>query len=377
MNVLHLNPTITWRGGEQQTLYLAQYLQSKNITQYVAGNPNSELQKRCQNLNIPFLTVKIHGEWDILASFQLKKLILKHKIQILHAHTAKAHTIALLTKKLIPKNYKLKLIISRRVDFSFKKSKWNFINKIIEKKYYSDLIDCYIAISKNVKNILIKDGIQENKIEVIYSGIDLNRFKTPVSREKLNQLKKEFNIKKEIIIGNVAALVDHKDHKTLLYAISILNKEFPLSEWKVLIVGDGELKLKLIELANTLNIHNKVHFTGYRKDVFEIFHLFDIFAMSSKEEGLGTSLLDAMALGLPIVATEGGGIPEIVIHNKGGLLSPIKNPELLAKNLKKLLTNANLRKKYSKFNLEFVKNFDFHQTGKKTLELYQFLLKKT
>jgi glycosyltransferase involved in cell wall biosynthesis len=375
INVLHLNPTKTWRGGEQQTLYLAQYLQTRQneVKQVLCGYPNSELEKRCQKFNINFLPLKIKGEWDFFSAKKLTDYLIQNNIHIIHAHTARAHSIGLIAKKIaLKKHYSVKLLVSRRVDFSIKKSKYNFINKIIIKKYHSDLVDGYIAISQNVKNILIKDGIPESKIHIIYSGIDLNRFKVKPSQEKIQQYKKEFNLTNEIILGNVAALVDHKDHQTLLKAIAIL-KEKKLPSYKLLICGEGELKKLLFNLKEQLQLNN-VLFLGYRNDVFELFYLFDIFVMSSKEEGLGTSILDAMALGLPIVATSGGGIPEIVKHNKGGLLSPPQDPYLLAKNLETILLNPPLRKKFSLYNKQYVKHFHYENTGKETLKLYKKVL---
>jgi glycosyltransferase involved in cell wall biosynthesis len=179
-------------------------------------------------------------------------------------------------------------------------------------------------------------------------------------------------ITNEIILGNVAALVDHKDHRTLLLAMSLLKKE-SLPAYKLLIVGDGELKSSLLRLKDELQL-DEVLFLGYRNDVFDLYHLFDVFVMSSKEEGLGTSLLDAMAMGLPIVATAGGGIPEIVVHQKGGLLSPPQNPEALALHLKKMIQDSELRKRFAQFNQKHVQQFHYENTGKETLKLYKKVL---
>lgn len=376
LKIVHLNPTKTWRGGEQQTLYLAKYLQNqKDIKQWIVGTPNSELEKKCNSLNLPFHRIPIKGEFDIFSAYQLAKFIKENQIQIVHCHTAKAHTIGLLAKKITKLNhYNFVLIVSRRVDFSLKKYNLNFLNFFSNFKYFSKDIDHYIAISQNVKNILLKDRISEDKISVIYSGIDLEKFKTKITSTRKKELKKEFQIKNEIVIGNIAALVDHKDHRTLLKAIGLLNKEKDLPEWKLVLVGDGPLYQDLIQLTSELQVQNKIHFAGFRKDVFEILQIFDIFVMSSKEEGLGTSILDAMVYGLPIVATRGGGIPEIVKENQGGLLSSIKNAEELALNLKTILTNPKMRKEFSEFNLRFVKQFSYQNTGEQTLKLYYKLL---
>jgi L-malate glycosyltransferase len=374
IRVLHLNPTKSWRGGEQQTLYLAQFLKTqKDVQQYVCCYPNSVLEDRCKKEEIAVFPLRVLGEWDIFSANKLSDFIIKHQINVLHAHTARAHSIALLAKKFaLRKKYSFKLFVSRRVDFSIRKSRWEWVNQITSKKYFSELIDSYIAISQKVKEILIADGIPESKIHVVYSGIDLNRFKNQSSKEKIDQLKKSMGITNEIILGNVAALVDHKDHRTLLLAMSLLKKE-SLPAYKLLIVGDGELKSSLLRLKDELQL-DEVLFLGYRNDVFDLYHLFDVFVMTSKEEGLGTSLLDAMAMGLPIVATAGGGIPEIVVHQKGGLLSPPQNPEALALHLKKMIQDSELRKRFAQFNQKHVQQFHYENTGKETLELYKKVL---
>ncbi len=375
IRVIHLNPTKTWRGGEQQTLYLAKYLQKKHVLQWVVGSPNSILQNQCRIHQIPYKAIRIFGEVDVFSAYQLAKLIIDNQISILHCHTAKAHSIGLLAKKIVKrKKKKLILVVSRRVDFSLKKVNfqlWNFFSKV---KYFSKDIDAYIAISQNVKRILQNDGIPEEKIFVIYSGIDLNRFKKN-TKDSIIKLRKEFGIQNEIVFGNVAALVDHKDHKTLLQSIALLKQYQGLPDWKLIIVGDGPLFKELLNLAKKLDIFDKLVFAGFRKDVFDFYYIFDVFVISSKEEGLGTSLLDAMAFGLPIIATSGGGIPEIVIHNSGGLLSPVQDPYRLAENCAYFLQHPQLKKKFSQFNRNHVKQFSYENTGKKTLELYHHLLK--
>ncbi len=362
--VAHLNPTKTWRGGEQQTFYLSRYLKEK-ISQIVIVNPFSELHNRCLEENIPVIPFKIRGELDLISAYQITKYIIQNQVQILHAHTAKAHGIGILIKKICNlKNHNIKLIVSRRVDFARKQ---NFLSKL---KYQSQTVDAFIAISQNVKNILIKDGVELEKIHVIYSGIDLSRFKKTLPEETVRKLKKEFQLENKIVLGNIAALVDHKDQKTLLYAAHklVLKK---IENWKLLIVGEGELKKDLMKLSQQLKLNQNVVFTGFRKDAFDILKILDIFVMSSKEEGLGTSILDAMACGLPIVSTAGGGIPEIVIENQGGLLSPVQEPSSLAYNLEKLIQDHELRKKMGTFNKKIVKNFSYQETGKKTLKLYK------
>ncbi|MDX1961459.1 MAG: glycosyltransferase family 4 protein [Leptospiraceae bacterium] len=354
--IAHLNTALTWRGGEQQTAYLIQGLVNKKIPQLLICQPDSELEKRITS--IPKFPIKIRGEWDITAIKKIIEVIDENKVSLIHAHTAHAHSVGLLIKFFRPE---LKLVVSRRVDFSIAK---NFFSKL---KYTSDRVDQFLAVSNTIRNILVRDGVNPEKVVTVYSGIDLKLKK----KTKPFHLRKEFGIgKAELVIGNIAALVDHKDQKTLIKSISLLSSRI---KCKLLIVGEGELEEELKQLVSDLRLESKVCFTGFRKDVDDILSILDVFVMSSKEEGLGTSVLDAMAFGLPVVITKGGGLVEMIEHEKGGLISDIKDSVRLAENLTRVLEDKQLRLEFGKYNLEAVKRFSFDNTIEKTIKVYQSL----
>ncbi len=368
MRIAHLNFARSWRGGEQQTLYLARFLQQQNVQQIVIVYPGSELEKRCQQEELPVFSIAARHELSLFSAIRIARLIIRDKIQLVHAHSAQAHAIALLVKRLCRlRGHEVRLVVSRRVDFHANK---NFLSR---RKYLTPLVDAYIAISNKVKQILLADGIPENKISIAYSGIDIARFSAPLSATRKKDLRREFKVTKHITIGNVAALSDHKDQATLLKAAALLLEQ-KLPPWKLFIIGDGELRGELETLAGKLKLQQQVIFTGFRQDIPDLLRFLDIFVMSSKEEGLGTSLLDAMAAGLPIVATRGGGIPEIVVHHKGGLLSPVQEPTALAGNLARLIKEPTLRRKMGAFNKKHVENFHYEKTGATTLQVYRRLL---
>ncbi|MCE9499141.1 MAG: glycosyltransferase, partial [Leptospira sp.] len=191
--ILHLNTSGTWRGGEQQLLYLALGLKKNNIRQVVAGQPGSELEKKCIESEIQFLAVRMRAEIDFFAVLQLRKFLSENPVKLIHVHTAKAHSIALLVKLKFPD---VRLFVSRRVDFHINK------NPLSKLKYFSEKNDLFLTVSERIKEVLIEDGIDAEKIVTVYSGIDLSRFrKLPSSAG----LRKEFGIDpKTILIGNVA-----------------------------------------------------------------------------------------------------------------------------------------------------------------------------
>ncbi len=357
--ILHLNNSRTWRGGEQQLYYLVMGLLERKIPQILIGQPNSELESRVGK-QIPFFPIRMLGEYDLLAARKIANTAKINGVQLIHTHTGATHGLGLLTKLFLPK---LKLVVSRRVDFHINK------NPLSRRKYFSQRIDYFLTVSNRIKEVLIEDGVEPEKIVTVYSGIDLNKFKESGDKKKLLQ---EFQIPKDtVVIGNVAALVDHKDHETMLRAISEIQTG---KNFICILVGAGELETKLKNLTRELGIESKVIFTGFRNDIKDFYALFDIFTLTSKEEGLGTSVLDAMANNLPIVATNGGGIGEMLEHGRGALLADVGDYTKLAEHYKKLIENQMLRTEYGKKNKESVKAFSIENTIQKTILIYNSLL---
>ncbi|TGK01293.1 glycosyltransferase family 1 protein [Leptospira langatensis] len=358
--ILHIDTETGWRGGERQLFLLAEGLKKHKIPQLILCRPGSALETRASEIGLPIVTLPLKGEWDLASVKALRELILSKGIKLIHAHTAKAHSIAWMAKAKLPN---VKLVVSRRVDFRIRK---NWFSK---RKYISDRVDLFLSVSNRIREILVMDGIDPAKVVTVYSGIDLSTSKKAGNPA---YLRKEFHLDKDdLIIGNIAALVDHKDQKTLLHAISLIETD---KKFKVLIVGEGELKKELESLASEKKILDKVIFTGFRNDIPELLSVFDIFTLTSKEEGLGTSVLDAMASGLPIVATNGGGIAEMLTEGEGAFVKEVGDASSLAQAYKSLLEDPKLRKSMGAFNKEAVKRFSVKNTIKKTELAYYSLL---
>ncbi|MCR9145390.1 MAG: glycosyltransferase [bacterium] len=371
--VLHLNTAKTWRGGERQVFFLASGLKERGIHQWVVGRPGSELGERCRDAGIPFHELAMRGEWDLLAVRRLRQFIRQHELNLLHAHTSRAHGLGLMA---VAKTPACRLIVSRRVDFPAGK------NLLSRRKYLSPRIARFIAISENVKRVLLSDGVPPERIRIAYSGIDLDRFAplsgaaAHASAENLKALREEFQINGQpppIVIGNVAALVDHKDQATLLQALAQIPVDAPA--FRCLIFGEGELRAPLEAQARELGILNtRVFFAGFRDGIDDAYRLFDIFAMSSKEEGLGTAVLDAMGFSLPVASTAGGGIPEMIVDGEGGFLSPVGDAAKLGEDLARLLRSSELRSRFGDYNRERVKRFSHQTTCEDTLKIYREIL---
>ena len=228
---------------------------------------------------------------DPRAWFLLNLVISDFKPHIVHAHDSHGlwmarHAVG-----------DARLVATRRVDFHVGRfSTWRRADRII-------------AISSAIKNVLAADGIPATEVTIVPDGIDPDEVRREADRP-LN-VRAELGLPPETPIAvNVAALVDHKDQRTLIRAAAYARAARPDLHW--VIAGDGELRGSLTAEIARLGLADRVHLLGYVERADALIRESNVFVMSSKEEGLGSVILNALALGKPVVATAAGGIPEIL-----------------------------------------------------------------
>ncbi len=365
MKIAHLNTERTFRGGERQVYFLIEGLIKKGVESHLICNRHSKIKEKTEkNLpEIPIYEVEMKGEFYPPAVFFIRSYLKKHNIDILHCHTSHAHTIGYFATI----GLKTKLLVSRRVDFSIHRKGIKYLSLI----KYNKMCDEIISISKTIKNILINDGVYADRIIPVYSGVIPMQI---MNREEYNYIFNEFNISdKAIKIVNVAALEAHKGQEYLIKAYSEVVKIFP--ETQLIIVGDGKLRNFLRELSKKLGIHEKVIFTGFRNDVPAFINVADVFVMSSLDEGLCTSILDALTLNKVVVATNAGGIPEIIKDGETGFLAEKGNVDSLAEKLIMVIKNLDeYKKKFSKGNEYIMNNFSVERMINGNFEVYKKML---
>ncbi len=239
-------------------------------------------------------------------------------------------------------------------------------------KYNFSKIEKIICVSDKIKQVLTPFIKEKNKIEVAHSGIDIKRFE---NKTNTGILHKEYNLDSDVkIVANISALADHKDYFTYIDTVAEFKKTTD-QKVKFFIIGEGELRKKIENYIAEKSLNEDIILTGFRNDISDILPELDVFLMTSKEEGLGTTVLDAFANNIPVVATAGGGIPEMVIHEKTGLLYPIKDAKGLAEGLQRVLSNNHLKKDLTSGAYKrLLGNFTKEQTAKKTYEVYQQVL---
>jgi len=245
--------------------------------------------------------------------------------------------------------------------------------KFIRKLVLSTMVDKIVTVSKNLKNRLINEiKIKPEKIIHIPNGVDTNKFN--IYRKEFT--RKKFGFKKgDFIIGIVARLDPIKNHKTLISAFKEIVTIHPNTN--LVIVGDGSLRNKLENQTYQLGIKNKVIFMGERDDVPEILKTFDIFVLPSLNEGMSNTILEAMATCIPVIASNVGGNPELVIDGRTGFLFPTNDVESLVQKIKTYILHPELKQKHGyNAHKRVEEKFSLDQMVRRYEELYLELVER-
>ncbi|MBD3412867.1 MAG: glycosyltransferase [Candidatus Aminicenantes bacterium] len=363
MSLFQIDSGKEWRGGQRQSFFLVRELKRKGYPCRFYVQPKSPLYKKSEKEGLPVFPLKVRGEMDIVSVLKLARQMKKQDCALVHSHDAHAAAVSAMaaSRAKVPIR-----VISRRVDFPLKN---NYFSKI---KYQRE-VDLIIAISKAVKKVLVSGGLDKKRIRVVPSGIDYTPFENIASKDYLHR---ELGFSKDdFLVGIVAHLADHKGHKYLIEAAGILKKKAP--HIKLVIVGKGPLRMELDEQAKETNVDDIIFFLGFREDVPQILASLDLFVLSSYLEGLGTSIMDAMASHLPVVATEVGGIPELVTHEKTGLLVPPRDPDSLAQAILRLYNDRKLATLYGENGYKEVhEKFSSRAMAKKVIKEYEHIARR-
>lgn len=358
IKVIQLSSEATWRGGEQQIAYLINELKKQNIESIAFVKRGSSFEEHCKKNDIRYYKSLFQNSVDIITVFKLCWIVRKEKASIIHIHSSKSHSLAVLATLF---GLRKPLILSRRVDFELSNSLFS------DWKYNHPQIKKILCVSDAIANIVRPHLRNPEKCITVHSGIDISRFK---KRNAVNLLREEFKIEQgKILIGNTSALAGHKDYFTFIDTIEILvNKSLPIVAF---IIGKGPLEKELKNYVSQKNLLKHIIFTGFRDNIPEILPCLDIFLITSTEEGLGTSVLDAFASRVPVVATYAGGIPEMVQHEKTGLIMKPKDAAGLAASIEHLIQSPELRNSVIDNAYATVLTFSKETTAAKTRLVYK------
>ena len=332
---LHIDTARTWRGGQNQVLLTVNGLREIGHRTTLVAHPDGELRRRMAE-GLDVIPLAPRTEMDLTAGWRLSRLVRRLQPDIIHAHDPHAIAMASLALSLGSgsKNAPVApaLVASRRVDFHLKSNSFS--------RWKHRQVDCFIAASEAIRQMLVSDGVPADHTTTVHEGIDLAHVRAapPVNIHEAFWLPHQAPV-----VGNVAALVPHKGQRYLIDAARLVVREMP--DVRFVILGDGELREHLERQVREHHLEKHVLLPGFRTDVLGCIKSFDLFVMSSVTEGLGTSLLDAMACSRAVVATRAGGIPEIVDDGETGTLVPIRDHTAMANAIVALLRDNDRRRR--------------------------------
>jgi glycosyltransferase involved in cell wall biosynthesis len=356
--VLHLSTARGWRGGEQQLSYLLTALHTQGIRMALCCPENAPLHRRLYPSGIPIYTYSSRGMMHLKLAAFIRRLGTSGAFDLVHTHDSHAHSAAFLASLA---GCRLPIIVSRRVDFPVGR---HFLSGL---KYNHHRIARILCVSDAIRRVMMPAIRREGILMTIHSGIDPARFPSPSKTGKLHALLGLSQDTK--LVGNTAALADHKDYPTFLRAaahVLALRRDVHF-----VIIGEGPERSHLEALIGASGIGDRVHLTGFREDVPDLLPDVDVLLMTSKTEGLGTSVLDAFACGVPVVATRAGGIPEMIEHEVTGLLAEVGDDVALAKAVLRLLDDALLHQALCKAAGARLGSFTIQATADRTLAVYR------
>jgi len=356
MRVLHVDSAREWRGSQSQVLLAAQGMVARGHSVILACQAGGRLEARARAAGLAVRPLAFRGDLAPSAIIGLARLLRTESPHIVHAHDPHATSAGLLASRICRGP---RLVASRRVSLPLR-------GRLSRRKFAA--CDRVVTVSRAVTRILLGDGVPARRLLLIHDGV-LDRRPEGSGRETLGELGIPAD---SPVIGNVAALTEHKDHATLLAAMPRVLETVPAA--RLVIVGAGELRERLETEARRMGLGERCVFTGFRRDVDRLISAFSLLCLTSRTEGLGSTLLDAMCLGRAVVATDVGGIPEAVIHGETGLLVPVGDPLPLASALSRLLLEADRREALGRAGRRrFEQEFTAARMVDETLHLYDEL----
>jgi len=355
---LHIDSARTWRGGQNQVLLTVLGMRALGHRSTLVAHPAGELRQRVKE-GLDLIPLAPANEMDLTAAWRLSRLVKQLKPDVIHAHDPHGVAMAALALSMSTQLAKPPLVAARRVDFHMRG------NALSRWKYRQ--VDCFVCASDAIRKIVIADGVPPSRAVTIHEGIDLGHVAAAPAADLHAELWLPHHAP---IVGNVAALVPHKGQRHLIDAAAMVVRQVP--DARFVIAGEGELRAQLERQIKERHLEKHVFLAGFRPDILSVHKAFEIFVMSSVTEGLGTSLLDAMACGKPVVATTAGGMPEVVADGQTGILVPPRDDEALAAAIVKLLKDERLRGSMGEAGGRRVRErFSSERMVQDTLELYR------
>ena len=371
IKIAHIITLLELGGAQENTLYTCENLDKNKFDVLLICGKGGILDEKTKNIKTYFvkeLIREINPIKDLIALVKIYKILKKEKPDIVHTHSSKAGIIGRWAAYLA----KVCKIVHTFHGFGFHDYQ-NFLIKYIyiaTERLTATITDRFIAVShenitKGLQNKIGTKGIYS----MIRSGIKLQNYQTQID---IKMKRQEFGITNEKVVGMIACFKPQKSPLDFVSVAESICKEN--ANTKFLLVGDGILRNKIESLISKLNLKDKIILTGWRKDVNEIIKIFDVFVLTSLFEGLPRVVIEAMASGIPVVATYIDGTREIVHEGLTGFVTQPHEIEKMAERVLRLLNNPNLCEKLTSEAKKRISEFDIDLMVKQQEELYLSLI---
>ncbi len=350
LRFLHICSSQAWGGGEISAVKLAKRFQERGNEVLFAAKPNTRIMQELQTLKVETVPLTLRRHFDPISVFKLINLLHHRQIDIIHVH---------LSRDLVHSYWAVKL--GRKVPVVLQKQVSSNVSKkdFIHRQIYSHVSKVFVLSNFLKKNMLDTCPISEAKVVVIPGGVKLEDF--IVSSETRLLLRSAWGISSdELVFGTVGRIDRGKGYEELLTAFEqLVQKKMKV---RLVIIGEptiGEpaFAADLHILIKKLGIEKEIIFTGFRSDIPQILSAFDVFVLASYNEAFGYVIVEALVSKLPVIATNTGGVADIIQDGECGLLIPPRDVFSLMNAMQKLYNDEKLRKRFSVTGYNRVKNY--------------------
>lgn len=345
VRLLEVRNTYKWGGGPDKTILLSAEQHDKSrvdvVVAYIRDVRDREFQisQKARAKGLTFYEIEERGKFDPRVLFRLREIIRKHDINLVHSHDYKSDLFAyLVVRWMLPKSVRLISTAHAWVLLGLKGELYRRIDLALM-RYFDHLL----AVSRATKAEMVQGGVPADRITVLHNAIDVDEW-SPARGD--SSFRDELMLNGAFpVIGYVGRITPEKDLVTWLRAAAAVARRFPQARF--ILVGDGkggETQAQLELLASDLGLREQVIFPGYRSKLQPVYGAFDIFMLASRREGLPNCILEAMAMGAPIVTTDVAGAKELVEDHATGFVLPQGDVEGLSQSLLRLVEDSALRK---------------------------------
>jgi glycosyltransferase involved in cell wall biosynthesis len=357
LKILHIDPERHWGGGEAQVLGLLSYLAERGHRNDLLTHPDGRLFQQSQALSVRTIPLVVRNDLDLRPIPRLRRLIRDENYDIIHFHTKRAHALSFWLSRGAPRP---KCVVTRRMDYPE-------ANNWYTRCLYNRKVEGVVAVSQRISELLVQAGVAAEKIRLIHDGIDPRPFESAANNRDMHT--------DCVVVGMAAVFEQRKGHRFLFEAARRLKTQGCRIQYRL--AGDGSLRQSLEKTATRLGLKDDVQFLGFVSDIPTFLSQIDIFVLPSLFEGLGVSVLEAMAAEKAVIASRVGGLTEVVLDGVTGFLVTPGDAEGLANAIAKLAGDRSLsREMGQKGRARLKEHFTTAQMARKNEAYYYGLLKE-